>query len=168
VGDYGAILGKVQVTLLPRATLSSAVPLLLDETSTHDADPGLPSIQLLEGEEYRYEVSLDRPAKLIETDKPEVFEPDTLHGGVGRIRPRLYTGTLPVSIAADGRRVGEALFEVRSRKLDYLTHFRWMLRDIADEAAEVIMERFAPAEQRFAIDESAANNGKPVKVEYKV
>ena len=56
---------------------------------------------------------------------------------------------------ADARPIGEALFEVRSRKLDYLTHFRWMLRDIADEIAEVVMERFAPTEQRFAIDEAA-------------
>jgi hypothetical protein len=129
--------------------------LLLDESSTPDADPNHPPVQLLEGEEYRYEVALGVQAKLVETDKPEVFEPDTSHGGVGRLRPRLYTGTLPVTFSADGRRIGEALFEVRSRKLDYLTHFRWMLRDIADEAAEVVMERFAPAEQRFAIDESA-------------
>ncbi len=155
VDGSGATQGVVEVALLPRAPVSSTVPLLLDESSTPGADPSHPPVQLLEGEEYRYEVTLGAQAGLLETDKPEVFEPDTPHGGVGRLRPRLYTGTLPVTFSADGQRIGEALFEVRSRKLDYLTHFRWMLRDIADEAAEVVMERFAPAEQRFAIDESA-------------
>ena len=115
----------------------------------------LSPIQLLEGEEYRYEIDLPSHRNVVSTDKPEVFESDTEAGMVGRLRPRLYTGTLSVTIISDGHRVGEALFEVRSRKLDYLTHFRWMLRDIADEVAEVIMERFAATEQRFSIDESA-------------
>jgi len=29
---------------------------------------------------------------------------------------------------------------------------RWMLRDVAEQYAELVMERFAPAEQRFATD----------------
>lgn len=155
IDAYGTTKGVVEIALLPRTVRPSGVPRLLDESSRPDADPSLPPVQLLEGEEYRYEMRLSFGVGVIETDRPEVFEPDTPQGGVGRLRPRLYTGTLPVTIAADGHRLGQALFEVRSRKLDYLTHFRWMLRDIADEAAEVIMERFAPAEQRFAIDESA-------------
>lgn len=155
VDPSGVAKGVVEIALLPRTPASSAVPILLDESSAADADLSLPSVQLLEGEEYRYEVMLLSDVKRVETSKPDVFEPDTHHGGVGRVRPRLYTGTLPVTITADGRPIGEALFEVRSRKLDYLTHFRWMLRDIADEIAEVVMERFAPTEQRFAIDEAA-------------
>jgi len=43
-------------------------------------------------------------------------------------------------------------FEVRSRKLDYLSQYRWMLRDIAEQLSELIMQRFAPAEQRFSPD----------------
>src|SRR5437870_3163081 len=139
--------------MLPRAVSSAQVPALLDRGS--DADPSVPPIQLLEGEEYRYVISLRSGAQAVDTDKPEVFEPDSENGTPGRLRPRLYTGTLAVFIAAEGRPVGHATFEVRSRKLDYLTDFRWMLRDIADGMTEVLMERFAPAVQRFAIDESA-------------
>ncbi|HLA80898.1 MAG TPA: DUF2357 domain-containing protein, partial [Thermoleophilia bacterium] len=150
----GASTGVVQVALLPGKGPSDATA-LLDERTSPDADASLAPVQLLEGEEYRYEIVLQTGAGRVETDRPEVFEPDTPQGGTGRLRPGLYTGTLPVAIWADGHRLGEVAFEVRSRKLDYLTHFRWMLRDIADEAAEVVMERFAPAEQRFAIDDSA-------------
>jgi predicted component of viral defense system (DUF524 family) len=129
--------------------------LLLDVADDSDRDPSLPQIQLLEGEEYRYEIETSLQSPLLATNKPEVFEPDVTEGFVGRVRPRLYTGTLAIAVTADGKPLGEAHLEVRSRKLDYLTHFRWMLRDIADEVAEVVMERFAAAEQRFAVDESA-------------
>ncbi len=155
VDESGYVQGTVTVTILPRAVSSAEVPALLDRGSDADADSSLPPIQLLEGEEYRYEISLRSGVQAVDTDKPEVFEPDSENGTPGRLRPRLYTGTLAVSIAADGRPVGNATFEVRSRKLDYLTDFRWMLRDIADGMTEVLMERFAPAVQRFAIDESA-------------
>jgi len=127
---------------------------LLDLSSDLNADPTLAPIQLLESEEYRYEIHVPNAAS-IQTDREDVFEADTKAGNVGRLRPRLYTGTLPVTVRADGRVVGEVAFEVRSRKLDYLKDFRRMLLDIADKGAEVIMERFAPAEQRFAIDDSA-------------
>jgi predicted component of viral defense system (DUF524 family) len=60
-----------------------------------------------------------------------------------------------VTISANGTQIGAAQVEVRSKKLDYLKHFRWMLRDIADEVTEIIMERFAPTEQHFAPDDSA-------------
>ena len=44
--------------------------------------------------------------------------------------------------------------EVRSRKLDYLKQYRWMLRDIASAVSEVVMERFAASEQAFLPDTS--------------
>ncbi|MGD0949032.1 MAG: DUF2357 domain-containing protein [Candidatus Binatia bacterium] len=86
------------------------------------------------------------------TDRPEVFEADTQSGTRGRLRPRLYTGMLPVTIRAGAIDIGRVALEVRSRKLDYLRHYRWMLRDIAEHCAELVMDRFAPAEQRFATD----------------
>lgn len=151
----GVTRGLVVLVLLPRSKGQSAAPLLLDESSVFERDPTLAPVQVLEGEEYRYEVTLPSVVKTVETDRPELFEADTADGKVGRLRPGLYTGTLPVTITADGQILGRVELEVRSRKLDYLTDFRWMLGDIADEVTEVVMERFAPAEQRFAIDESA-------------
>ena len=72
------------------------------------------------------------------------------HGdGRERVRPGMYTGTLPAAIFADGEQVGRLRLEVRSRKLDYLSHYRWMLRDLASQSAELLMMRFGPTEQRF-------------------
>jgi len=118
-----------------------------------DRDPSLEAIQLLEGHEYLYQIDLtDAPTATIDTDIPEVFQSDTQRGDRGRLRPGLYTGTLTVAIRADGQTLGTMAFEVRSRKLDYLSQYRWMLRDIAEQLSELIMQRFAPAEQRFSPD----------------
>lgn len=153
VDREGRANGSVEVSLLPTAVPNQHIPPLLDCISDPDRDRALPPIQLLESTEYRYEI-LVPGAMSLGTDRDDVFERDTKVGNVGRLRPGLHTGTMPVAILADGAVVGEVTFEVRSRKLDYLTDFRRMLLDITDEGAEVVMEHFAPAEQRFAIDES--------------
>ena len=106
-------------------------------------------MQLLEGYEYRYKLNLDPQYSPVTTDKPEVFEPDTEDGLAGRLRPGLHTGWLSVGVSSGTRELGRAALEVRSRKLDYLQHYQWMLRDIATEFTEVVMERFAATEQRF-------------------
>ncbi len=113
------------------------------------------AVQLLENEEYHFEVHLESTPNKVTTDKPEILQPDTRSGSSGRLRPGLNVGTLSLGIQVDGAPIGHVVLEVRSRKLNYLTEFGWMLRDIADEAAEVVMQRFAPAEQRFEIDDSA-------------
>jgi predicted component of viral defense system (DUF524 family) len=126
---------------------------LLDWSAIPDRDPSLEAIQLLEGHEYLYQIDLtDAPTAVIDTDRPEVFYPDSQRGDRGRLRPGLYTGTLNVAIRADGQTIGTLAFEVRSRKLDYLSQYRWMLRDIAEQLSELVMQRFAPAEQRFSPD----------------
>jgi len=119
-------------------------------------NPALAPIQLLEEGEYRYtfvpEPQFDRPIVL---EPKEVFSPDSSDWRTGRLRPKLYTGTLPVVVLSGNQELGRAFFEVRSRKLDYLNQYQWMLEEIADSMAELVMERFAPTEQQFRIDESA-------------
>lgn len=142
--------GTLRVSLLPRSTQEGA---LLDLRDKPDRDRTVEPVQLIEGAEYRYEFILpDAPAEaVLTTDRDrEIFEPDTADGRTGRLRPRLYTGTLPVTIFLAGQPIGRVAFEVRSWKFDYLSHYRWMLRDIADSLTEAVMERFAPTEQRFA------------------
>lgn len=141
----------LRVSLLPRAQGG-----LWDERHNPDRDPTLEPVQLLEGAEYRYAFLLTNPppGAVITTDRPELFEPDTADGLTGRLRPRLHTGALPVRLFLNAQPIGEVAFEVRSRKLDYLSHYRWMLRDIAENMAELVMERFAPTEQRFAPDQA--------------
>jgi len=140
------------VSLLPRATDAPSPSPLLDLRQTPDRDPALEPVQLLEGHEYRYEIEVQGASEPLSTDRPEVFEADSRSGTRGRLRPRLYTGMLPVTIRAGDIDIGCVALEVRSRKLDYLRHYRWMLRDIAEHCAELVMDRFAPTEQHFAAD----------------
>ena len=142
--------GTLCVRLLPNTDATLNPKPLLDLRDDPYRDETTEPIQLLEGTEYSFEFQLDdSPAPRLSTDRPEVFQPDTADGRRGRLRPGTYTGTLPVTIFINGEQAGDLRFEVRSRKLDYLSHYRWMLRDIADAFAEVIMDRFAPSEQRF-------------------
>lgn len=148
----GVIRGHVIIQLLPNSPATVPGPLL--ERSEPERDSPLPNVQLLEGSEYLYEVKLastdETDTGPVTTNRPEIFHPSTTEGLDGRLRPGLYTGTLPVDIFAGGEFVGTIVVEVRSRKLDYLTHYEWMLSDLADTFAELIMRSFAPTETRFA------------------
>lgn len=140
--------GTLTIQLLPRVRPVKQ-GLLLDLREDSNRDPSLAPVQILEGTEYRYEFDLIQPGA-VTTDRPEVFEADQLSGRSGRLRPGLSTGTIPVEITLGGNLVGEIAFEVRSRKLEYLSQYRWMLRDLAESMAEIIMERFAVSQQQFS------------------
>nr|PZN42471.1 MAG: hypothetical protein DIU70_05100 [Bacillota bacterium] len=145
--------GVLRLALLPSANPHSVPAPLLDLRGDPFGDPELEPVQLLEGEEYLYEFELlAESGQPVWTDKPEIFQPDTAAGTRGRLRTGLYVGKLPVTIYQGEAVIGHVALEVRSRKLDYLHHYRWMLRDLAEAFAELIMERFAPTEQRFAVD----------------
>lgn len=142
--------GYIAIHLLPDEKTTAVAP-LLDRREDPELEPGMAGVQLLEGHEYRYTIVLENgaPRGNVSTDRPEIFRPDTVAGVTGRIRPGLYTGTLPVSVSVGGRHLGTFEVEVRASKLDYLSHYRWMLQNLADTFAEVIMRRFAPTETRF-------------------
>ena len=143
------------IRLLP-TTPSHALPApLLDRRSDPDRDVTLEPVQLLEGVQYRYEIVTDQSGP-VSTDRPDIFSPDDDSGRAGRAKPGSRTGKLPVRIYAGGIHLGSVFLEVRSRKLNYLTEYRWMLRDVASISAGMVMERFAPTEQMF--DVSSAND----------
>ena len=106
-------------------------------------------MQLLEDWEYRYEISVPTEGTDFETDRPDMFSPDSKGEPRGRLRTQSFVGLLPVGVTVDGSQIGQASFEVRARKLDYLTHYRWMLRDLAEAASSILLERFAPTQLRF-------------------
>jgi len=149
----GHICGDIRVSRLPPGTAPGKPHPLLDFRADPSADPTLAPVQLLESEEYHYQIRIPQ-AKAISTDHPDVFEPDTAAGDIGRVRPRLHTGRLPIAVIADGQVVGEVEFEIRSRKLGYQDEFRQMLSDIASKGSEIVMERFAASEQRFSVSDS--------------
>jgi uncharacterized protein len=144
--------GILTLSCLPNPRYRRNFP-LWDLENDPLSDSPLEKIQILEGEEYRYQIHLELPG-LVSTDKPEILVADEEEGRTGRLRPRLYVGTLPINLYLDDNLLGYLRLEVRSRKLNYLADYRWMLRDIAAQMAEVVAERFAPTEQRFQPDTS--------------
>ena len=145
--------GTLLIATLPTSAERAAPP-LLDLRSAIDRNTELEPIQLMEGCEYRYAIELSDVDDLITNDHPDVFHADDPTGHAGRLRTGMYVGRLPVGFLVGTNRC-EIAFEVRSRKLDYMTQYRWMLRDISEGFTEAIMERFAATQQRFGIDESA-------------
>ena len=148
----GSVHGYLRIALLPRTSTSPADPLfdMLNEAGEDDARA---KIQLLEGQEYLYEwESLPAFATTVSTDPVEVFQPDTSDGRKGRLRPGLSTGALPVTLRTGETSLGQLELEVRSRKLNYLSEYRWMLRDIADLMTELVMDRFAVSSSSFTQD----------------
>ncbi len=147
---HGKARGELVITCLPRAS-RDGVAALVDAGQSSGT---LERVQLLEATEYLYSVRVTSGARAVATDKPDVFDANNATGFEGRLRTGLHTGLLRVLVSADGAELGAASFEVRSRKLDYVQHYRWMLQDIAEVLAELVMERFAPTAQRFEVDAS--------------
>jgi predicted component of viral defense system (DUF524 family) len=109
---------------------------------------------LVEGLEYRFVIEAINSGQPVATDHPDIFTPDENAGKTGRLRPGTHVGALPLEVTIGTDRAN-IVIEVRSRKLDYLTQYRWMLRDIADAFVATIMERFAATQQHFSLDETA-------------
>lgn len=147
--DDGAIRGYLRIALLPRSGPGSPAP-LIQTKGGEDNEGVLAPFQLLEGYEYLYEwEALPEFARQVTTDPEEVFQPDGTDGRKGRLRPSLSTGTLQVVLRSGDRTLGQLELEVRSRKLGYLSEYRWMLRDIAAQMTELVMDRFAVSGTTF-------------------
>lgn len=151
--DYaGATVANLRIALLPGKGSGIPAP-LIDASRDVDADRSIPAVQLLEGTEYRYELhGLNGIAVTLEPR--EIFQPDTNDGLTGRIRPGLHTGALRVTLQQDEKVLGQAVLEVRSRKLGYVSEYQWMLSDIADQMTELVMDRFGATSAQFVADEN--------------
>jgi len=132
-----------------RARPRPGIEPLWDLRGAADRDASLAPIQVLEGDEYLYKLVLHEDGAADLSPK-ELFDPDDATGRRGRLRPREHTGTIVIEVRIDGREIGSCRIEVRSRKLGYLNDYRWMLSGLANEATEILMQRFSPAQlQRF-------------------
>ena len=124
-----------------------------DEGERQTEDQGLESIQLIEDGEYRYKVRTSELGN-IRLEPPELFSADPDSSGSGRLRTGSHVGLLPIEAYQSGRCIGRGYVEVRSRKLDYASHYRWMLNDLVDFASSIVQERFAPIQQRVRPSET--------------
>jgi predicted component of viral defense system (DUF524 family) len=133
----------LHIAVLPQTYAAGMFPLLAAE-KTAETEPPLPATQLLEGAEYVYEWSgLPNDVTQLHVEPVEIFQPDDATGVRGRLRPGLFTGTLAIDVRGDDVSLGCLELEVRARKLAYRSEYRWMLRDIADQVTELVMDRFA-------------------------
>ncbi len=132
-------------TILLYATGNNPDALILitdDEAALYGEEP----VQLLESSVYEYCLS-DVSLRLVsEADGSIVRQsrnPASLH--CGTISPGLYTGRMSLSVRhADGRTLGSASFEVRSRKLGYREDYRLMLEEIAEHSAALLFDAREP------------------------
>lgn len=150
----GRVAGVLHVAILPRRG-GAAPPTLWGSGGMPLPNAEEPSVELQEGMEYRYSWSGLAPnIGPVCADPEEIFQPDTSDGVSGRLRPGLSTGTIRVVLRDGSDVVGQLELEIRSRKLAYLSEYRWMLRDIAERMTELVMDRFAISDARFELDET--------------
>ncbi len=101
--------------------------------------------QLLEESEYVYRIE-GLPDGEMQLEPQELFYPDHREGRTGRLRSGRYVGAVNIRVGVPGAGYrGMAPLEIRSRKLNHLNDFRWMLTRIATESADLLLQRFAPA-----------------------
>jgi hypothetical protein len=149
----GSLGGCLRVAVLPQRVNASSASLWGPDDSSVARD-GVSALEIVEGYEYRYEWQLGATIEHVQTDPVELFQPDSWKGLTGRLRPGLATGAIQVSLRTNERVLGRLEIEVRSRKLAYQSEYQWMLRDIAAQMTELIMDRFAASEARFEQDET--------------
>jgi predicted component of viral defense system (DUF524 family) len=153
-GPTGEVTARLYIAILPRREASPS-PMLWSSGSMVSSTESVETVELLEGMEYRYfwEDVRAEISSLI-ADPEEIFQPDTVEGKSGRLRPGLATGTIRVVLRAGNISLGQLELEVRSRKLSYLSEYRWMLRDIAERMTELVMDRFAVSDAHFELDDT--------------
>jgi predicted component of viral defense system (DUF524 family) len=131
--------------------VGSSIENVLVDLRAANPNDGLYPVRLLEDSEYVYEVFGLGPSGSIQLEPAELFFPDPDLTARGRLRTGSYVGVLPIEVASGATR-HRSVVEVQSRKLGYLDEYRWMLRDLNDEAASLVLERFAPTRQRLTED----------------
>lgn len=109
------------------------------------ASPGI-----VEGGIYKYRIAGIQELEAIEPS--ELFEPDPDDRHTGRFRPQNHVGT--INVVASSRHSPDVCFpvEVASSKLINEQHYRAMLDQIADRAAEAILKGFSPATTLVGLD----------------
>jgi predicted component of viral defense system (DUF524 family) len=131
-------------------------PLVLTPVEADDRSEA--RFQVLEGAAYEYE--LDTPGlRLAEISGVVVRSRLTSSHDRGRFTPGLNTGRLKLCVVRAGEpaATGWAHVEVRSRKLNYNSEYRFMLEDIAGRCTDLLLELASPAEHSLrSLDNQSA------------
>lgn len=139
-GDAGSPTAELTIRCLPGRSQWQTQ----DYLRIADHESAAARVQLLEEAEYEYSLT-GLAGELLVLEPTELFDPSGADGRNGRLRPKRWTGTIEVVIVTGGMVRARGEFEVRSRKLNYETEYKWMLNGITAYSAELAQLAFAPA-----------------------
>ncbi|MFI5893039.1 DUF2357 domain-containing protein [Actinoplanes sp. NPDC051513] len=106
------------------------------------------SVALIEGQRYWYELhGVDQVSRI---EPAELFDPDDVSLGHGRIAPGQSVGTIVIVVYSNSA-ILSAVVDVVPAKLTQRDEYRQMLSDITKHAAEAVLQGFAPAALEAAI-----------------
>ncbi|MGQ1911531.1 DUF2357 domain-containing protein [Marinifilum sp. RC60d5] len=107
--------------------------------------------QLMEGYSYEYYFSNEN-YELEEI--AGIVRPSRRGKNSGRITPKIYVGTLQLTIIESESKelIDTIALEVRSVKADYRSDYRFMLEEITEKCTELIMQCNSPVNQSFSSD----------------
>jgi len=146
----GSSVGSLSISALPGS----------DGPRDRADDPGRPrgepAVQLREATAYRYKLDVAGVSPL-RLEPAEMFDPDDSSGVTGRLYTRQYVGDVWLTaFAAGDRELASGAVLVRASKLEHEREYQRMLREIADLAAEAVLQGFAPSRTTTAIASSRA------------
>ena len=155
-------------TLKLRGALGYEIDLVIDPLPGCEAwgPAGVPTVQVINLgevdeivqllEEVEYTFALANADQVLSIEPSELFSRSRESWATGRLRPRRRTGIVRIEAHLVGGDVALGEVEVRSRKLEYRTQYRWMLERISNEAVELAMLPFAASRTRLSADLSAS------------
>lgn len=111
-------------------------------------ESGEEQLQLMENCSYEYEFLQE---KMSFEELPGIVHQSKKYKHRGRLTPGNYAGRLVLYVITPSQKFPVA-FEVRSKKIDYRTDYRIMLKDITEECAELLMLHSSPSSQSYSVD----------------
>lgn len=141
----GSGVGSLSIAALPRSEAPQ------DRAKDPARPRAEPDIQLREATAYRYKINL-AGVPAVRLEPAELFDPDDSSGTTGRLYTRQYVGDVRLTVFdLAGGELASAPVLVRAAKLEHEREYQHMLREIADLAAEAVLQGFAPSTTRTAI-----------------
>ncbi len=98
---------------------------------------------VIEGGVYKFVFA--GPARPRSYEPAELFEIDPDDRTMGRFRPANHVGTIGVTVELEDYSETQFELDVRPAKLTYESEYRALLEQVADHAAEAVLQGFAPA-----------------------
>lgn len=126
----------------------------------NDLMPGESPYHLLEGCNYRYELTGGQEGHDYRfEDRSEIvyWQKGQRHPNQGNLKTGIYVGTLKLKVIdiTTEEPAGDVELEIRSVKTDYQTDYRTMLNEIAEYYTDLVLQQGSPVTQKLEIDNDA-------------